>query len=411
VIYWYQFAYYTALIVLLPFLAPLVLFKRSFRKGLGERLGIYGLRKIKEKFSGRDTWVHAASVGEVRMLKNIPDFSFAGSIITCTTFTGRETAANLHPDAAAVLMPLDLTILMKRFIRLVRPRKLFILETELWPGMIFTARRLKTTIINGRLSDARFRGYLRWKRCLLKVFRYVDAVYPKNEENMLKFKALGVSERKIRTPADLKYLYEPPEISSEDMRYAPVSHPVTVFGSTHYPEEKIISEVIRKIKIKFPDVTFVIAPRHLGRIEEIERIFKNTGISPLRWSLKKGAFKPSEVIILDVMGELEALYSIADMVFVGGSFSNTGGHNVMEPASVSAPVVIGPSYSNFKEPVNYLKKCGALRVAKSEDDLYNIFNGYLSEPERAKEDGRKNGEAFCNMRKRVRETFTGAYDI
>jgi 3-deoxy-D-manno-octulosonic-acid transferase len=374
----------------LPVLGILMILKKRIREGFGQRLGIYG-KEILGKLKDRDIhlWIHAASVGEVNLIKKISSFPAENTLITCTTVSGVKIAQQNFPESIAVLLPLDFIFLAKRLKKIAEPDKVIILETELWPGLIHSLKDKRIIIVNARLSDKKFPYYYFFRKYVNKFLEMTDMVYARDEENYKKFMKLGLNENKIKILGDLKNYFEYPVIPDEDKFLKP-ENPVIVFGSTHSGEETIIIDAFKKLREKFNELAVVISPRHLERLKEVRELLDKNAIGYINWSEKKDSIKPGETILVDTMGQLAAIYSLGNIAFVGGSMVPVGGHNIIEAAVWKIPVIIGSYSNNFKEMVAKYIDSGGVRVANSVDDLYNIFNELLSSREIRKDMGERN---------------------
>lgn len=404
-IFFYQLLLFLLTLLGLPFLTAWIYFKKCAAEGLCERLTLYPpLLKKELKSKKWHLWVHAASVGEVKLLQKIPGFYKENAIITCTSVAGRNIAMELFPKAVSVLMPVDFLILLKRLKKLIKPAKLWILETELWPGLIYNFRDLNVSLINARLTDKNFPRYYFFRNYFIKIFKWIDNVYVRDKENLIKFKRLGVSEGKLKMLGDLKYHFEIPDIS-EDAVFKKTLHPVIVCGSTHRGEEKILLQVFKDLKEEFGNLSLIISPRHLDRLKEIKDLFEENNIKYTRWSEKQDTVYPGEVVLVDRMGELAKIYSLSTVAFVGGSLVGAGGHNIIEPALWRVPVVIGPYFDHFKNIVETFQSKGGLKVAGDARDLYNILRQLLLSENLRKEMGEKNFAVAMEGKKQIEENL------
>jgi 3-deoxy-D-manno-octulosonic-acid transferase len=405
-IFYYQFILLSVIILFLPAITFLIYFSPGSRYGLAQRLAVYP-PETKKKLKQRNgsVWVHAASVGEVNLLKNIPGFPFPNTLITCTSITGREIAKKMFPSAQILLIPIDSVWLVKKLKRLINPKKALVIETELWPAFIYALKDREISIINGRLSAKKFPLYLVFRRGFRKLFKWIKRVYVIDNEDFDRFRRLGMPEEKIKVSGNLKYNFEPPRIDYSDMRYNKPDHPVLICGSTHNREEGMILDIFKDLKKNFPGLALIISPRHLERIKDVSELLAGNGIEFVLWSGKSDPVKPGEVILVDTMGELAKIYSVSSIAFIGGSLVPVGGHNIIEAAIWKIPVVTGPYFHNFENMVNRFACGGGLRVAKNPKDLYNFLKGMLADEGLLKDMGEKNYNLTLQKKKEIEETF------
>jgi 3-deoxy-D-manno-octulosonic-acid transferase len=405
-VFFYQVILLAAVILFFPVFTFLIYFKKSYRDGLGERLTIYSDRaKRKLKNTRNPVWVHAASVGEVKLLKNIPGFPFPDTVITCTSASGKKVAREMFPSTAVILMPLDFIFLMKRAKRVISPAKVLVVETELWPGFIYTVRKSPVALINGRLSKGKFKWYYLLRKSMVKLFEWIDTVYARDTENLNRFKRLGIPHQKLKEVGNLKYNFELPDIDYSDLKYRKPGHPVLVCGSTHCGEETLILDVFEELKRDYRDLSLIISPRHLERTREVVELLEREGLDFTLWSQKVEQIQPGEVILVDTMGELAKIYSVSSLCFIGGSFVPVGGHNIIEPAVWKVPVVVGPHFHNFENMITQFCLQGGVKVAKSTRDLYNVLKYILSYPQVSKDMGEKNFSLAFRKKAEIEQVF------
>jgi len=400
-IYYYRFLYSLLFLSALPFTAPMIFLRKRFFSGIHERLGIYPAG-LKNKLSSLENpvWIHAASLGEVRLLGSIPGFNASSAVITITSDAGKLAARRLFPEAVSLYMPIDLPYFHSKLIKLANPSRLIILETEIWPSLIFAAKNIPVIIFNARLSDKRIGLYRLLRKPLKELLSGVDAVYAAGAENFSRFAEIGISRRKLRLLPNLKYNYESPPLPEGDGRYAAEKSRLIVCGSTHPGEERILSRVFKKLAEEFRDTALVLSPRKIGRTPEIISLLSELGISSDRWSRMKTPPPPGTCAVIDIIGELTAVYGISEIAFVGGSLIPHGGHNMIEAAACGVPVITGLFNNNFKDIAEYLSEEGGLFTVSGEKELYNRARLLLSDPAVSSNAGRRNAEA---LRKKKRE--------
>ncbi|MBI5143398.1 MAG: 3-deoxy-D-manno-octulosonic acid transferase [Nitrospirae bacterium] len=299
-----------------------------------------------------DVWIHAVSVGEalaasgvVKELKRRrPDLKIAVSTVTDT---GRKIALESMPGVPVFYMPWDIGPLTSRVLRRASPKVVAIMETELWPSLISRTSReqVPLVILNGRISDRSFRGYMRIRRFMRLLFLKVTHFGMQSRADLERIRAIGAEDQVSSVIGNLKFDIAPP--AARDMDWpAALKHPVWIAGSTHEGEEEKVLSAHRMLADSGRNITLVIAPRHPQRFDAVERVINSAGFKCARRSGIGG--EAGGVILLDAMGELASAYAAADVVFVGGSLVPSGGHNILEPAFWRKPVIFGNYMENFR---------------------------------------------------------------
>ena len=358
-------------LVCFPFLLSLVLISGKHRRGLSERLGFISFRKT-EKPGVKRVWIQAASIGEVnaaaaliQRLKHLaPDLSF---VVTTMTLHGRDYGrVKLGEDIPCFLAPLDVSFIVDRFMRLFRPVAYICLETELWPLVIGTARRRGAAVIllNGRISDRSIDTYRRFRPLFRTVLENFDEIGVIGRVDAQRFALLGAKPDVITITGNIKYdavlPEDHPEIREKQRNLLGIAEKMDVFiaGSTHEPEEELLLPIYQRLGKKFNQL-WLIAPRHLDRVEQIEKMLVAEKIEFDLFSRIKNA-KPRRhsLVLIDTFGDLAELYSIASFVFIGGSFTNYGGHNLMEAAVWGNVLFFGPFMQDFQEAADVIVKAG-----------------------------------------------------
>lgn len=366
-------------IVLLP-LAPLVvlfggLVRRDWYDGVWARFGFAPTMGEKQPIV-----VWCASVGEVntaqRLIRRLAERVDAPVHVATFTPAGLARARDLFGSDVVSLAPLDSLPCVHLWLRRVRPQLLVLFETEIWPTTVLAARRLgvHVAVVNGRLSDRAFPRY-RWLGYFWRpVFVRLESVLVQTEVFRERFVALGSRYGATKAVGSLKFDVPEPQPPDDEARgvYERFKgvRPLIVAGSTHAGEERMLAEAVRDLRAQFPALGLVVAPRHLKRCAEAENDIVGAGLSVARRSDAGAAGAvEKDVILVDRIGELSWLYSLATVSFVGGSFARAGGHNVLEPAVVGSPVIVGPRTPNFQLEVETLHEAGALKVARDAAQL------------------------------------------
>ena len=347
----------------------------EYRRRIGERFGFIALRGTRPVI-----WFHAVSAGEViaaaplirRIAAQFPDDQV---LVTTMTPTGAEQVDALLDDVVVHrYAPYDMTFAVKRYWRRVQPRILLLMETELWPNLILQAalESVPTCLINARLSARSMRGYRRFaiiSKPMLALLEHISCQYPAHAE---RFQSLGVDPRRLSVAGNLKFDRGLPE--DLDRKRSDIiagcrlqGQQVWLAASTHHGEEGQVLQCLGQLRLRFPRLQLIIAPRHPHRAEALVALTELAGftVGCLSTMLKSSEKTPVDVVIVDQMGLLLPLYDIADVAFVGGSLIPFGGQNPIEPALVRTPVVSGPHCFNFTEVAEKLVDVGAMYQVNS----------------------------------------------
>ena len=348
-------------LALAPLLGLAWLLRPSLREGVGERLG-----RLPEGGPEGCIWIHGASVGEAAAALRLVDLLRArGHAVraSTTTATGRALLARARPDLPVSLAPLDHPLAVEAALARVRPSVLVLVETELWPAWIAGAHRagIPVLVVSGRLSDASFPRYRRLARWLAPTLARISLVGARSEEDARRFRELGLPAERVEVTGDLKL--EPlasPELAS-DLAATLGSAPCLVAGSTHEGEEAAVLDAFSRVRDAGLEAALVLAPRHPERFAMVAGLLERRGVASRRRSEADGTpLAPGEILLLDGLGELSAVYGRAHSTFVGGSLvPGVGGHNVLEPVFAARPVRFGPHTENAREAVRIALASGA----------------------------------------------------
>jgi 3-deoxy-D-manno-octulosonic-acid transferase len=330
---------------------------------------------INLKASNYYYWIHVASVGEFNaikpLLKELENFG-KPIFLTVMTKTGLQTALNAELRITAHLFPIDTPSNMKKIMNLINPQMIIIEETEFWPNMLFEAqkRKIKTIIVNGRISDNSFKMY----HFTRYFWHYFDCptfkICAQSYEDFQRFRKMGFSNVKICN--NLKFSIKTPHFDYQtERKYFGFSatDKIIVFGSSRPEEENLIIKIFLKLKTKYSQLKLVIVPRHLNRLDEIKKLFGSNQFCILS---KYQDCCNNDIMIVDKMGVLLKFYALSDIAIVGGSFFNFGGHNPVEPAIFSRPIIIGEFHNSCRDTVNKLLEQKAIIVSnknKLEKDI------------------------------------------
>ncbi len=387
--------YNTCLTVCLPVVVPYILMKVRTRsglgRGLGERLGFLGPKRISEE--DHPVWFHAASVGEVAMTLPLihavrERFPQLTPIVSTMTETGQEAAERALGDRGIVFfLPLDHPWIVGRVLGALTPRALFIAETEIWPNLLHQCHRRGTPVVlfNGRISDRSFKNYRRFRFFFKDVLGGISAFGMQTERDAERIVEIGACRDRVVITGNLKFdrpVLQPTgrEVgmirSSLGLR---ARQAVFIAGSTHEGEEEIILQVFRQLKRFEPSLVLILAPRHLERLDEVIKTLEKGHFVWVRKSQMPTNGFSGEVILLDTMGELAKIYSIGTLIFVGKSLVSGGGQNILEPAAFGKPVIFGPHMENFREIASLMKREGGGIEIRSQKELFEAAQRLLTD--------------------------------
>ncbi|MGM9582407.1 MAG: 3-deoxy-D-manno-octulosonic acid transferase, partial [Phascolarctobacterium sp.] len=397
------------LIVLVVFVLPYYTYRLFTEKGFDLRFKQQVFGKIDEeeiaKVMGKDCiWIHGASVGEIvatsplvkQIRKSMPDRPV---LVSAFTVGGYNMAKQIIPEADAIIyFPLDLPFVAESLVKKVHPGVFMPVETELWPNFLraIRERHIPVMMVNGRISEKSVKNYRYlygiWDDMLNTVTRFcmqssIDADYIAH---------LGADKKRIFVTGNTKFDQTYAEVTPEDLakyRYElglRDHYPIIVAGSTHPGEEKILLESFKAVRAQYPHARLIIAPRKTARTEEIAKLASHYGYETgYRSKMKdeEGERKEYPLLIIDTIGELGRIYAVGDVVYVGGSFSGTGGHNVLEPAAHAKPILVGPSMQNFKDSYALLSKVKACKMVNNQSELTSEMLDIIKNDERRKRMG------------------------
>jgi 3-deoxy-D-manno-octulosonic-acid transferase len=388
---------------------------RELRASLAGRLG-RGERRPGER---RCLWLHAVSVGEVRLSRPLvealatrhPGLEVA---VSATTTAGLALARRLHPQRFVFQFPLDVRFAVERVFERVRPAALLLVELELWPNLLAAARRrdLPIAVVNARVSERSFRRY-RFLERILPQFAQVDRFCAQGEEVAERLRAIGVARERITITGNLKHdslatAVDPQRLAklraecglSEEAR-------VVVGGSTHKGasgapgEEELLVALLPKLEAAGHSVRLLLVPRHVERADEVARSVVRLGRRAARLTELRRSGEPppgDAVVVVDTVGELETVYALGEVVFVGGTLVPRGGQNMLEPAALGRPTLYGPGTMNFRPEVARLREArGAIEVA-NEEELGRELLRLLADRKAARELGERGRAAVAGLK-------------
>jgi len=374
----YSFLYSVALAVGMLVSLPYWLFQMArhgkYRKGLAERLGRLPSRLQLPQERETVIWVHAVSVGELLAVAGLVEelrrrFPQYRIFISTTTDTGQTLARKRFGEENVFYFPMDFAFAIRPFLRALHPRMVIIAETEFWPNFIPLAHAggARIAVVNARISDRSWPSYRRFRGLLRRLLAHVDLFLAQTPEDAARLQDIGAGSERVRVTGNLKFdipAPAPPAIV-ETVRKAITESgagPVLVCGSTVEGEEPLLLKAFENLLVQHPRAVMILAPRHPERFPSVAALLEQMAIRYCRRSLWKGESLADGVLLLDTIGELAALYALADIAFVGGSLVPRGGHNIIEPAQHGVATVVGNHTENFRDIVSLFQSRDAVRI-------------------------------------------------
>lgn len=328
-------------------------------------------------------WFHTVSVGETiaatPLIKAYHQrYPTHTIVLTTTTSTGAEQATKIGDFVQHRYMPVDFSWAVRRFITTVKPQKLFIMETELWPNTLTMAaqQHIEVTILNARLSERSFLRYKKFQAVFNLLSNPISQILCQTQADANRFIALGIATRKVQVTGSLKFDIDisPAVIESGNKlrESIGINRPVWIVASTHQGEDDIILSAHKKLLEKRDDLLLIIVPRHPERFDQVAQLSEQQGLKIQRRTTTKQAIDTAtQVFIGDTMGEMLTFIGAADICFMGGSLigEKVGGHNLLEPAALAKPCLIGPSYYNFKLITEQLLAVNACTICNDSEAI------------------------------------------
>ena len=385
-----------------------------YRAGLSERLGRVP-SSLRAVVSGRKVvWLHAVSVGEVlaatRLVAELesslgPDWLI---VISTTTATGQALARERFGATVpgrVFYYPLDFAFAVRAYLRALNPKLFVLMESELWPRMLTECRRaaIPVAVVNARVSDRSFARGMKFRFIWSRLLQKPDLFLAQSDEDAKRLVAMGANSGSVRASGNLKYDVRAAKQTpvAEQIRLLGAGRPILVAGSTHgrmkdehSSEDEMLISAWDTVLRKQHRTLLVLAPRHPQRFAEAEAA--TSKFVCLKASMLSGpaAFATPEIILLDTIGDLASVYSVATIAFVGGSLVPRGGHNPLEPAQFGVPIVMGPSYENFRDIVARLRAEQAIVVVNDPTELEASLSDCVEHRGRTAELGRRAQSVF-----------------
>ncbi len=383
---------YNIIIILLAILFIPVIFiafiiQPKFRAGFWQKVGFY---KFEDKKHEGTIIFHAVSVGEVNAIKELvkeyqnkhPEKNI---ILTTTTKTGQETAKKSLSEYTdkIVYFPYDFFFSILSFLNTFKPQEIVIAETEIWPCFITLAKskNIKVYTVNGRISPHSYDGYKKIKLFITPILNKYEKILMQTQDDKKRITDIGANIEKVEVMGNLKFDITQ-NISEEEINkykedLKTYNYKIFIGASTHKGEDSYVIEAFKELKSKHNDAKLLIAPRHPQRYDEVADLLNNSGY---KWSKRSenANFVNNDIIMLDTMGELAKLFSVSYIAFIGGSFSQTGGHNPLEANIWNKPVISGPYVFNFKDVYRIVteKKCAIIvnNLTELKEELISFYD-------------------------------------
>ena len=408
----------------IPLIIPIILLSEKRRKTFLQRLGVKrNSGNILSKNNKKPIWIHALSVGEVfssvpLVMKLKERFKDKRIVFSASTKTGFEIANKLFKKNvdSIFFFPFDLLFSVKYITGKIDPAIVIIVESDIWPNFLFEMkkRHIPVVLTNARLSNRSFKGYKRFPFISNKLFLSFAKICTQSIEDARRFMLLGIPSNMISTTGNIKFdqPYDPVsekeiEILKQSMHiYQPVKK-ILLAGSTHEGEESILIDAFSRIRKDFADTVLILVPRNPERARSVLKLCKSAGFSSILMKDFKNIDKNEkfDVIIVDVIGILKRLYAVADVAFVGGSLVDLGGHNPLEPAAFSKPIIFGRYMSDFANISQMLVDSGGAVQVKNTNSLYETIADILSDSDKARNMGEKAFRVFNANKGAVEKTL------
>ncbi len=362
-----------SLLITLPYWIYQMLRHGKYRTGFWQRFG--GLPPHLSPSSRPAIWVHAVSVGEVLAVSGLVEqlrlrWPAYRIVVSTTTDTGQNLARDRFGAGNVIYFPVDLGFAIRPYLEALRPQLVVIAETEFWPNFLRLARRggARIAVVNARISDRSWRGYQRLRWWLPRVIRHVDLFLAQTDEDRKRLIDIGAPQSRVEVTGNLKFDLKPtappPVVANlRDSFHASGATPILVCGSTaDDEEERMLLQAFQSILASYPHAVMILAPRHPERFAAVATLLESLGIHFFRRSLWGGEPIAGGVMLLDTIGELSAIYGVADIAFVGGSLVPKGGHNIIEPARQGVAIVVGNHTENFRDIISLFQTHNAVRI-------------------------------------------------
>ncbi|MBA4397941.1 MAG: 3-deoxy-D-manno-octulosonic acid transferase [Syntrophus sp. (in: bacteria)] len=397
-----------------PYYGAIILFTGKYRHSIGPKFG-FNRPDLFDSMQGTPRiWIHAVSVGEVTAAAPImaalrADFPDACLVLSTGTETGQDMARGLIPEATAIIYyPLDLPHVVRKLIRLVLPDIFVLTETELWPNFLQACRDQGTSVVlvNGRISGRSFKKYYHTRFFWRQILGNIDQMGVISEIDAGRARAIGIVPEKIHVLGNAKYDGLAAKVSpglreeTASRLNLTAGERVLVAGSTHDGEETIVLEVFKKLLAVYSDFKLILVPRHIERAADVMNLVRQSGFDSLALTqIDEGQARQNEkVLVVDRIGELSKVYSLATIVYCGGSLVPKGGQNILEPAAWGKVVFYGPFMDDFRDEKMLLEAAGAGIVVNDVQELADKMLALLRTPETLADKGKAAGQVVAANR-------------
>ena len=384
-----------ALAILLssPYWLFQVLRHGKYRRGFAERLGQVPAR-VAVHAQSKIIWIHAVSLGEVLAVSGLVDqirrsFPEHRVLISTTTDTGQGLARKRFGEENVFYFPMDFAVAIRPYLEALHPELVILAETEFWPNFLRLAHAAgsRIAVVNARISDRSWPRYRRFTWALRRMLAQVDLFLAQTQADQDRLISIGADASRVEVTGNLKFDQSLPAAPPilENLRLslaAEKAGPVLVCGSTVEDEEAPLLKAFENIRVAHPRAAMILAPRHPERFDDVAILIQQLGIPFHRRSRWQGEALAGGVLLLDTIGELAALYGLADVAFVGGSLVPRGGHNIIEPAQHGVAIVTGNHTENFRDIVGLFQSRDAVRIVGLAELPLTLMHLLENDPER-----------------------------
>lgn len=419
--FFYSVVLALGMLLSLPYWLYQILRHGKYRTGFVERMG-----KVPPRLFGANAsthprhviWVHAVSVGEVLAVSGLlaelrRSFPRHRVLVSTTTDTGQVLARKRFGEENVFYFPMDFGFAIRPYLRALQPELVVLAETEFWPNFLrlVYASGARIAVVNARISDRSWPRYRRFRWALQKMLRHVDLFLAQTQQDSVRLQSIGAEAARVQITGNLKFdvnLPAPPPIV-ESLRRSLAEEqagPVLVCGSTVDGEEPPLLKAFENLRVAYPRAVMILAPRHPERFDQVAILLQQLGIRSYRRTRWAGETLNGGVFLVDSIGELAALYGLADVAFVGGSLVPRGGHNIIEPAQHGVAIVTGTSTENFRDIVSLFQSREAVRIVTLAELPLTLMQLLANDAERYAL-GRRAGETIRSQMGATSRTLEG----
>lgn len=392
--------------------------KPGFRSGFAAR---FRLRDARMPIA-KSIWLHGSSAGEIDLIRPLvglleQESSGCSIVVSAFSISGHAAAKKAFPEHCVIYFPADFSFVIKRFLKVLRPALIILVESEFWPNFIATATKsgIPVCVVNGRMSQKSFRAHKR-SRLIPWALKKISLIAVQTEDDALRFRGLGVPENRLKVTGNMKYDLndqvdpQDSQITRQNLRerYAiDEDMPVFIGGSIHRGEDLALAWAYSRLVRDGYRLRLIIVPRYPAESPAVCQALERHGLAALRKAGMTGDERgiltdPLRVLIVDTIGELKNYYAMSDIAYVGGSLfyrgSNKGGHNLMEPAILGLAVMFGPCNYSFRDTVRDLLDSQAGLLVQDQNEIYSGLKGLLDTPNQAADMGGKARQVILNNR-------------